>query len=321
MRDPERVRSTLEAWIAEQRGVHSPVVAFRRFSTGHSRAMWYLELADGERLVVRIEQGGVFGTSGADEYRFMQAAGRLGCPVATVRWIEPTGDLIGQPFFVMDFLPGAAMEREERTLPEPVSADFVRRLHELHEVRWEDELTADFGDGSEDGDGGSQAIHAQIDRWTAVYRAASALPIPLLDEAEVWLHRHAPRLERPVIVHGDPGPGNFVHDGARVVALTDWEFAHLGDPMEDWVYVLSMRGTRTMGRAAWCALFGDIAGVEPSDADIRYWSAFNHFKGACANLTCLVAFGGANPAPNMAIIGTALQQTFLRKLADLVAHD
>ena len=52
---------------------------------------------------------------------------------------------------------------------------------------------------------------------------------------------------------------------------------------------------------------------------MRYWQAFNFFKGACANRSCLKPFAGANPAPNMALIGTVLQQTFMRQMADLVA--
>ena len=101
----------------------------RRIATGNSRANWFLELTDGERYVVRIEQGGVFGTSSADEFRFMQAAGRLGCPVATVRWLEPTGEVIGQPFFVMDFIDGGvAGDREDRSLAPDLARDFVQRL-------------------------------------------------------------------------------------------------------------------------------------------------------------------------------------------------
>jgi hypothetical protein len=53
----------------------------------------------------------------------------------------------------------------------------------------------------------------------------------------------------------------------------------------------------------------------------RYWEAFNLFKGACANRTCLAVFeDGRNRAPNMAIIGTTLHQVFLRRLVDIV-HD
>jgi hypothetical protein len=69
----------------------------------------------------------------------------------------------------------------------------------------------------------------------------------------------------------------------------------------------------------WRQQISDTVGVDVTDWHLRYWSAFNFFKGACANLTCLQVFGGPNPAPNMAIIGTALQQTFMRNLAQLVA--
>ena len=41
----------------------------------------------------------------------MEAAHGLGCRVARVRWLEPTGDVLGQPFFAMDYLDGAATGR------------------------------------------------------------------------------------------------------------------------------------------------------------------------------------------------------------------
>ena len=107
-------------------------------------------------------------------------------------------------------------------------------------------------------------------------------------------------------------------DGA-VLALTDWEFAHVGDPAEDWSFCVSMRGSRTMPREAWLALFQQEAGVRMTDAQWTYWEAFNLFKGACANRTCLALFeAGTNRAPNMAIIGTALHHTFLRRLVDII---
>jgi aminoglycoside phosphotransferase (APT) family kinase protein len=260
---------------------------------------------------VRVEQGGVFGTSGAAEFEFMQAVERLGFPAARVRWLEPTGAVIGQPFFVMDFIEGGVSgEREDRTLAPDLAVDFVRRLDELHHLDWS---------GVIDGPPPEQATHVQIERWAEVYRSSSALPVPLLEEGAAWLHANAPVLERVSLVHGDPGPGNFVHDGRRVLAFTDWEFSHLGDPTEDWSFLLSMRGARTMSADEWTALMRREVGVEVSAADMRYWRAFNFFKGACANRSCLRSFAGDNPAPNMALIGTVLQQTFLRQLADLIA--
>jgi aminoglycoside phosphotransferase (APT) family kinase protein len=304
--------TALQLWLSTQLGADRRIEQCRRIATGHSRAMWFILLDNGDRFVVRVEQGGVFGTNGVDEFELMRAAERLGCPVATVRWCEPTGDVLGQPFFVMDYVDSKVAAREDRTLPDAVAADLVRCLHALHTSnrRAEPHLNGNDGDGT----------HAQIERWRGVYRSAADVAVPLLDEAATWLHRHAPVANGASIVHGDPGPGNFLHDGSRVVALTDWEFAHVGDPTEDWVYLVAMRGARTMPAAQWRALITRESGVELTDWDMRYWSAFNFFKGACANLTCLrVLADGTNAAPNMVIIGSALQQTFMRSLADLVA--
>src|SRR5688572_324439 len=112
----DQLAGALGPWLACMRGDAATIVELRRIATGNSRANWYLELDDGTRYVVRIEQGGVFGSSSAEEFRFMQAAHALGCPVARVRWLEATGDVAGQPFFVMDYLEGAATGRDDRTM-------------------------------------------------------------------------------------------------------------------------------------------------------------------------------------------------------------
>ena len=114
-------------------------------------------MSDGSRYVARIEQGGVFGTESAEEFEFMRGAHELGCPVATVRWIEPDGDVLGQPFFVMDFLDGAAEDRNDRSLAPELATDFVQRLDHLHRTDWtttlESTVTAET------------ATRAQIERW------------------------------------------------------------------------------------------------------------------------------------------------------------
>jgi aminoglycoside phosphotransferase (APT) family kinase protein len=306
-----QLRERLTPWLQVQRNSSSGIAELRRIATGHSRAMWFVAMDDGERFVARIEQGGVFGSSGSAEFEFMKAAFRLGLPVAEVRWNEPTGFIIGQPFFIMNYVDHVATAPEDRTLDAEVADDFVRRLSELHRADWSREFAL-----AVDTD---QVTHAQIDRWLRVYRTATPA-VPLLDEAAAWLHRYAPAPSHIGIVHGDPGPGNFLHDGKRVIALTDWEFSHIGDPNEDWVFLALMRGSRTMPLDSWTQLVERVAGVRLSDQEIRYWTAFNLFKGACANITCRTAFAGPNPSPNMAIIGTALHQTFLRRLADLIAR-
>lgn len=310
----EAARDRLASFLTERRGTPTAVTAVRRITVGHSRAMYRVD-ADGGPYVLRVEQGGVFGTSGAEEARVMRGLHAAGYPVAEVLWEEPTGAVLGRPFFVMAFVEGAGAQ-DERAMDPATAERFVAMLDRLHRLDWQAAgLVFDVVP-----DHPSDATHHQVDRWAGVYRAAAPEPIPLLEEAAAWLHHHAPPLERLAVVHGDAGPGNVVTAGGGVRAVTDWEFAHLGDPAEDWAFCLTMRGVRTMPRDDWLALFRRVAGVELPPAEWAYWEAFNLFKGACANRSCLTLFEeGANRAPNMAIIGTALHQVFLRRLADLVA--
>ena len=306
------MRDALVSWLANELG-HRPDAVVERLGTGHSRGMYRVTFASGEGYVVRAEQGGVFGTSGTEECRVMRSLHAAGYPVARIVAEEPTGDVTGHPFFVMELIQAADPGADERAVDEVTAARFVETLHRLHQL-----------DGTDFGfdlvpDSPADATAMQVERWRSTYRGAVDEPMPLLEEAAAWLIEHAPPLDRVAVVHGDAGPGNFVHSNGDVVAVTDWEFAHLGDPAEDWAYCLTMRGARTMPRDRWLELFRDHAGVVLSDDDWRYWEAFNLFKGACANRTCLTLFErGVNRAPNMAIIGTTLHQVFLRRLVAIV---
>ena len=109
-------------------------------------------------------------------------------------WYEPTGKVLGQPFFVMDFVEGAELA-DERAMDEATAADFVRMLADAPRRRLggRRHRARRSSRGSP-----SEATHLQIERWAAIYRGAAAAPIPLLEEAAAWLHRHAPPLERVV---------------------------------------------------------------------------------------------------------------------------
>jgi aminoglycoside phosphotransferase (APT) family kinase protein len=303
---------TLASYLSEQVGHPVEVQRARRLSVGHSRAMYRVATSSTPDLVVRMEQGGVFGTTGETEFHVMAALARVGAPVAPMRWLEPTGSVLGRPFFVMDYVDGDVTD-DERLVGDIVAADFVRTLAALHNLDPSAVGLPAIND--------AEATHIQLERWADVARWAVGGYIgDLLEDARVWLHTHAPSPQQVTLVHGDAGPGNLIHRGGQVVAITDWEFAHLGDPMEDWSFCLSMRGSRTMPRERWLQLFQDIAGVTRPRAEWDYWEAFNLFKGACANLSCIEVFeSGANRAPNMAIIGTHLHQHFLRRLTDLIA--
>jgi aminoglycoside phosphotransferase (APT) family kinase protein len=289
-----------------------------RIAIGHSRAMLGVGVRgqiEGQpvarEFVLRVEQGGVFGTESLQEVRLMRALRTAGLPVAPVRWFERDASVIGAPFFVMDRVAGRGENPEAGAVRE-----CVRLIHRQHELDWQRAGLAFLGAPSTP----RAATLAQVARWEGIYLESRYLPVPLLDEAGAWLRRHAPTPERVVLVHGDPGPGNFMYEGDRINAITDWEFGHLGDPNEDWVYMATIRGP-SLSKEEWQSLLRSEAGVEISEEDWRYWDVFNQYKGACANLTALRLFcNGKNQAPNMAAVGTSIHLLLLNRMAELIGQ-
>jgi aminoglycoside phosphotransferase (APT) family kinase protein len=301
----------LTRWFADVHGGPVEVERATVVSGGHSRRMLRVELstpAGSGGYMVRIEQGGTFGTDGTLEAGAMRVLAEVGLPVPPVRWIE-SPELLGQPFFVMDLVPGSS------AVDDAVLDAFVAALHAVHRSD-----PAVVSDALGPVPGPEAGVVAQIDRWEAVYRESVPGPLPLLDEAAAWLRAHLRPTGPTVVVHGDPGPGNFLSQDGQVVALTDWEFVHYGDAAEDWAYLAIIRG-RKLGRPEWWyERIERIAGIRLEPADWHAWEAFNQFKGACANLTALRLFrDGVAATPNLLAIGTAVHYRFLRRLADLVA--
>jgi aminoglycoside phosphotransferase (APT) family kinase protein len=88
------------------------------------------------------------------------------------------------------------------------------------------------------------AVRAELDEWDRVLAERGGSIDPALAFSLRWLRRNIPDYAGPpVLVQGDTGPGNFMYLGGRVVAVVDWELAHLGDPMDDIAW-LSLRATQ-----------------------------------------------------------------------------
>lgn len=83
-----------------------------------------------------------------------------------------------------------------------------------------------------------ERLDRPFDPFDAARRYAEALgrsPLsPALAEAIARAGRDAPA--RPVLVHGDPVPDNFIDAGDRLM-LVDWEYAGMGDPAWDLAYL------------------------------------------------------------------------------------
>jgi len=120
---------------------------------------------------------------------------------------------------------------ELRHLKDPVAKqviahefmDNIARLHAARDVTLDGGLTGRIADH----------VAKEVALWEAMF-TETGRPDPLIAFAFRWLKANMPDPDgTPVIVHGDAGPGNFMFHDGHLTTLIDWEFCHLGDPMED----------------------------------------------------------------------------------------
>ena len=308
--DPDLLER-LQGWLAERLGRDVKVESAHVISGGFSRLMLDVRWTGGHG-VVRIEQDGMFATEGAREVTAMRAVRETGYPVPAVLWEEPDAGVIGSPFFVMEFVEGAA-RTDDAGLD-----DMLRSLAALHRL---DRQTVDAVaalDGVLPGSPPDSAIEAQLRHWHDVYRGAVRYPIPLLERGFAWLRSNLPATGPSVIVHGDPGPGNALQNDTGVTAVIDWEFTHAGDAAEDWAYLALIRGRKLAGPGEWKARIAATVGVEFDEATWHGWEVYNNVKGACVNLTALDVFARTpRPNPDLLAIGIAVHLRFLQRVVEL----
>jgi len=308
--DPDLV-GRLADWLAERTGPGARLEDVAVIPGGFSRLMLDVRWTGGHG-VVRIEQDGMFATEGRREAAVMRILRARGYPVPAILWEEPDPGVLGHPFFVMEYVDGRARTDDEGL------DDMLRALGQLYRLGPEavDEVAA--LDGLPAGGGPEQAIDAQLRYWHDVYRSAVPDPIPLLDRGFAWLRANLRATGPPVIVHGDPGPGNALQDATGVAAVIDWELAHVGDAAEDWAYLALIRGRRLGSPQSWKARLAATVGVVYDEPTWRAWEAFNSVKGACVNLTALDVFGRTSrPTPDLLAIGVAVHLRFLSRAVEL----
>jgi aminoglycoside phosphotransferase (APT) family kinase protein len=147
----------------------------------------------------------------------------------------------GAGFFVMERMPGSAMENEHDAAAltpgqrHDLGLQVIRTLAHLHTLDPEAMGLADLGRPSQ-----VSYLERQIRRLSATWdgvglgthhdviwhdvraRLGSALPVP----------------PPPVIMHGDFRLSNLLVHEARISAVLDWELCALGDPLADLAWLL-----------------------------------------------------------------------------------
>ncbi|MEZ4333790.1 MAG: phosphotransferase family protein [Myxococcota bacterium] len=198
------------------------------------RPAWFLDLDCGGETVAcyaRMDRGAEQLISREftleREYRVLRALGESGARVPRVHGYcaDPAGILMERVAGDFDYTaiaPGPVRDA--------LDDDFLGELARIHALPAERFVAA----GLEPPPSGEACVLHDLALWERAYRRDLKRPVPLVEFALRWLKANRPAApERLSLVQGDTGPGQFLFSGARLTAIIDWEFAHLGDPILD----------------------------------------------------------------------------------------
>jgi len=219
------------------------VVGLKRLSGGSSRETYAFDLEwneDGQtrtRPMIgrRDPTGGLLKTEREREFKVIAAMHRAGLKVPEPLFLELDAGVMDRPFFIMDRAQGrtgmgAFPAAEPESTRAKVADDFLSELARLQSLDYRECGLEILGPPKNL----EEPARVQAAHWSEVYeRDRMGEHYPILSAAFAWLKANPVVSDRVVIVHGDYRSGNYLYDDNGIIAMLDWELAHLGDPMED----------------------------------------------------------------------------------------
>jgi aminoglycoside phosphotransferase (APT) family kinase protein len=167
------------------------------------------------------------------EHRVISALHRTSVPVPRPVLLCEDEEVLGAPFYVMEFVEGTPYRTAGQLAPlgpertRSTVLSLVDTLVELHAV---DPAEAGLGDfGRPEG-----FLDRQLRRWGKQLDASRNRDLAGVDELHAALGRRLPSSPAPAVVHGDYRLDNvLIGEDDKIKAILDWEMSTLGDPLTD----------------------------------------------------------------------------------------
>lgn len=218
----------LAAWVGDE--LSAEVVNVALIDGGRSRLICAVDVraASGVLpLLVRKETG--FGPhSGtrftmAREAMVLRSLAGTGIPAPAIHAVAADGSAL-----IMERLAGRAAMPEVAPQRQAVIESFATALAQLHALD-----VSRIPSGLRRAPSAAASSLFDLDDYEDSYRRL-CVQHDIIDSAIDWLKRNASRIGGDtVMVHGDAGPGNFMHHEGRLTGLIDWEMSHFGDFHDD----------------------------------------------------------------------------------------
>ena len=229
-------------------------------------------------------------TDRATEFLAYRTAWDAGLPVPEPLALEADGAELGQPFFLMAQITGGSAVSPFTPLPfgEHATAFGEQMFRTLGRLAAIQPVGTPLGEALT-APGPDCCWEVALDHWAEVIEREEEYPQPSVRAAIRRLRSNPPPPAEAVrIVHGDYRSGNLLHDGAGgLLAVLDWEMAHLGDPLEDlgwafdplWDHGMSGHACGTVPCDQAIAWWEEESGLAVDLKALAWWSLFNAVKG------------------------------------------
>ena len=315
------VRVGLQKLAGRLGGAGATLTEAQRLSGGASMETWAFGFdgRDGpESLILRrrstpFDEETARSVSLATEAALIQATGANGARVPQVRHVCDDVDGLGEAY-VMVRVGGETLGKKIVQDPrfDAVRPALARQCGEslvaIHKTTPPPGLKLKAVDGV-----------AELDRYEEVYRATGA-ERPILELAFQYLRKHVPTPVEPALLHGDFRNGNIMFDPEKgVVAVLDWELAHIGDPAEDmgWICTNSWRFGRpdrpVGGFGDYADLLAGYASAGGRDIElsrVRFWQMLGSLRWGVMCLTMYLSWrDGVTKSVERPMIGRRVSET------------
>jgi len=268
----------------------------RVLAGGQSNPTYRITAGGGSDYVLRKKPPGTLIASAHAidrEYRVMKALADTDVPVPRMLHYCEGSELLGTPFYVMEFLQGRVLM--DQSLPgmhpderRAIYREMNRVIAALHAV---DYRAVGLGDYGKEGN----YVGRQIARWSSQCRESTVPIHEAMHRLMDWLPEHLPAGDETTLVHGDYRLDNLVFHPTepRVIGVLDWELSTLGHPLADLSYQcmawrippslwrgiggLDLAALGIPQEAEYIAWYGDATGRDAA-GDWDYYLAYNLFR-------------------------------------------
>ncbi|MEU0037119.1 phosphotransferase family protein [Streptomyces sp. NPDC006333] len=230
--DLDRLRGLLDD---ERPGLtHGPLTG-RLIEGGRSNLTYAVTDGTTRWVVRRPPLGHVLATAHdmKREHRVISALHPTAVPVPRPVLLCEDAEVLGAPFYVMEFVDGTPYRTAEQLAPlgpqrtRDAVLGLVDTLVALHAVDPAEVGLADFGRPE-------GFLDRQLRRWGKQLDASRNRELAGIDELQAALGRALPHSPAPTVVHGDYRLDNvLIGEDDRIKAILDWEMSTLGDPLTD----------------------------------------------------------------------------------------